>query len=53
MGDEVSKRTKNAFVEAVGKATKKLDDSLEFEKEKNDFLTGVPAMVEKGVEGFN
>ena len=46
MGDEVSKRTKNAFVEALGRVTRKLDDSLESEKEKNDFLTGVPAIVE-------
>ena len=46
MGDEVSKRTRNAFVEALGRATKKLDDSLESEKEKNDFLTGVPVIVE-------
>jgi superfamily II DNA or RNA helicase len=46
MGDEVSKRTRNAFIEALGRATKKLDDSLESEKEKNDFLTGVPSIVE-------
>ncbi len=45
MGDEVSKRTRNAFVEALGRVTKKLDDSLESEKEKNDFLTGGPAIV--------
>ena len=46
MGDEVSKPTRNAFVEALGRVTKKLDDNLESEKEKNDFLTGVPAIVE-------
>lgn len=46
MGDEVSRRTKNAFIEGVGKVVKKLDDSLESEKEKNDFLSGVPAIVE-------
>lgn len=46
MGDEVSKRTHNAFVEALSGLKKKLDDSLEAEKEKNDFLTGVSAIVE-------
>jgi SNF2 family DNA or RNA helicase len=46
MGDEVSKRTRNAFAEALGRVTKKLDDSIESEKEKNDFLKGVPAIVE-------
>ena len=46
MGDEVSKRTKNAFVEALGAMKRKLDESVEKEKEKNDFLTGVPAIVE-------
>jgi hypothetical protein len=40
MGDKVSKRTKNAFVEAVGRATKKLDDSLEAEKGRMGFSTG-------------
>ena len=46
MGDEVSKRTKNAFIKGLGEVVQKLDDSLESEKEKNDFLTGVPAIVE-------
>jgi len=46
MGDEVSKRTKNAFAEALETMRKKLDHSIEKEKEKNDFLTGVPAIVE-------
>jgi superfamily II DNA or RNA helicase len=45
MGDEVSKRTKNAFLEGIGRVTRRLDDSLEREKEKNDFLPGVPAIV--------
>lgn len=46
MGDEVSKRTKKAFVAAVKEAQHKLDQSLEQEKEKNDFLPGVPAIVD-------
>jgi hypothetical protein len=46
MGDEVSKQTQNAFAEALGRATKKLESSLESEKNKNDFLLGVPAIVE-------
>ena len=46
MGDEVSKRTKSAFLEGISRVTRKLDDSLESEKEKNDFLAGVSAIVE-------
>ena len=46
MGDEVSHRTKNAFVEGLRKVTTRLDRSLEAEKQKNDFLAGVPAIVE-------
>jgi hypothetical protein len=46
MGDEVSRRTKKAFADALQRVTSKLDDSLETEKEKNDFLAGVPAIVE-------
>ncbi len=46
MGDEVSKRTKQAFDQAVGQIASKLDDSIEREKETNDFLTGVPAIVD-------
>ena len=46
MGDEVSRRTKNAFVEGLNKVTGYLDASLEAEKQKNDFLAGVPAIVE-------
>src|SRR5258705_4176786 len=42
MGDEVSRRTKNAFTEGI---RARLDASLEAEKEKNDFLAGVPAVV--------
>ncbi|MBP6472374.1 MAG: DEAD/DEAH box helicase family protein [Chloroflexi bacterium] len=46
MGDEVSYRTKRAFTEGLQKATQRLDASLESEKIQNDFLTGVPAIVE-------
>ena len=46
MGDEVSRRTKKAFVEGLQQVEQRLDDSLESEKEKNDFLAGVPAIVE-------
>lgn len=46
MGDDVSRRTKNAFVEGLRNITNRLDNSIEAEKEKNDFLEGVPAIVE-------
>jgi superfamily II DNA or RNA helicase len=46
MGDEVSKRTKQAFVEGLSHITSKLDNSIEKEKEDNDFLEGVPAIVD-------
>ncbi len=46
MGDEVSRRTRNAFEEGLKNVTNRLDASLESEKQKNDFLTGVPAVVE-------
>lgn len=46
MGDEVSQRTKTAFVAGLGKMTRQLDDSIESTKEKNPFLNGVPAIVE-------
>lgn len=42
MGDEVSKRTRDALLAGVKTA---LDESIEREKEKNDFLSGVPAIV--------
>jgi superfamily II DNA or RNA helicase len=46
MGDEVSKRTKAAFREGLANIKARLDASLETEKIKNDFLSGVPAIVE-------
>ena len=44
MGDEVSRRTKKAFVEGLERIKHRLDVSLEIEKKKNDFLVGVPAI---------
>ncbi|MGC2108264.1 MAG: SNF2-related protein, partial [Candidatus Korobacteraceae bacterium] len=46
MGDDVSKRTKKALLAGVQEIERKLDASIENEKEKNDFLIGVPAVVE-------
>jgi len=46
MGDEVAPRTKNAFIAGLNRVLNRLDESLETEKQKNDFLAGVPAIVE-------
>jgi phosphatidylserine/phosphatidylglycerophosphate/cardiolipin synthase-like enzyme len=46
MGDEVSMRTKRAFAEGLRKINERLDGSLEAEKADDDFLQGVPAIVE-------
>jgi superfamily II DNA or RNA helicase len=46
MGDEVSKKTQRAFEQGLKKINSLLDDSLEQEKRRNDFLKGVPAIVE-------
>ncbi len=46
MGDEVSKRTKKAFEQGLTQITTLLNDSLENTKEQNDFLEGVPAIVD-------
>jgi superfamily II DNA or RNA helicase len=46
MGDEVSLRTKRAFEGALANLLLRLDQSLESEKKKNDFLEGVPAIVD-------
>src|SRR5947199_3255789 len=45
MGDEVSLRTNKAFQQSLHRAVTHLDQSLEAEKEKNDFLSGVDAIV--------
>jgi hypothetical protein len=46
MGDEVSRRTRAAFQRAVSDRRERLDASLEREKEADDFLDGVPAIVD-------
>ena len=47
MGDEVTKRTKRAILAGKLESVRSiLDTSIEQEKENNDFLTGVPAIVE-------
>jgi phosphatidylserine/phosphatidylglycerophosphate/cardiolipin synthase-like enzyme len=46
MGDEVSLRTRAAFVAGLTEVRERLDASLEAEKQTNDFLAGVPAIVE-------
>ena len=46
MGDEVSRRTQQALLSGVQRIHEVLDGSLEREKDKNDFLVGVPAIVE-------
>jgi hypothetical protein len=46
IGDEVSKRTRRAFEEGLRKISSNLDTSIESEKKANDFLVGVPAVVE-------
>jgi superfamily II DNA or RNA helicase len=46
MGDEVTKRTKKALVAGIQSVAQTLDQSIEREKETNDFLRGVPAIVE-------
>ena len=45
MGDEVSLRTKRAFEQGLASVVNRLDESIEVEKEKNDFLTGVDAIA--------
>lgn len=46
MGDEVSFRTKRAFQQGLTRIQSQLDGSLEREKERNELLEGVPAIVE-------
>ena len=52
MGDEVTARTRKVILESLQNTiTAKLDESIEDEKEKNDFLAGVPAIVQAMREG--
>ena len=46
MCDEVSKRTKQALVEGINKIKMILDESIEHEKLVNDFLEGVPSIID-------
>ena len=46
MGDEVSKRTKKAFEQGLRTTIERLDASIEEAKCSNDFLTGVPSIVD-------
>ena len=47
MGAETTYRTRKAILEAVrNRATARLDQSLEHEKEDNPFLSGVPAILD-------
>jgi superfamily II DNA/RNA helicase len=45
MGDQVSRRTRTAFERALQNLNQQLDGSLDHEKRKNHFLTGVQAIV--------
>ncbi len=46
LGDEVSLRTQRVFAESLRKIQQRLEASAEEQKRRNDFLQGVPAMVE-------
>lgn len=45
LGSEVSKRTREIINQVVSFLLRKLDDSIENEKDKNEFLIGVPAIL--------
>lgn len=51
MGDEVTKRTHHALVEGLTRVGQLLDQSLEREKQKNDFLIGVDQIVQAIASG--
>ena len=46
MGDEVSRRTKKAFDEGLAIISARLDASVESEKKKNEFLSGLLAIAD-------
>jgi superfamily II DNA or RNA helicase len=45
MGDEVTLRTRMMFEKSLSDRVRRLDDSLEAEKEKDDFLDALPPVV--------
>ena len=52
MGDEISHRTRKALLVAVrDRAQQRLDDSIESDKERDPFLTGIDAIVEALASG--
>lgn len=52
MGDEIAARTRQAMLAAMQQAIlQRLDSSIEDEKEGNDFLNGVPAIIQALKEG--
>lgn len=51
MGDEVTKRTQQAVIEGLARVGQLLNDSIEREKQKNDFLTGVDEIVKAIASG--
>lgn len=46
LGNEVTKRTKDVFDKAVESLLNRIKDSIDEEQEKNDFLVGVPAILD-------
>ena len=50
-GDEMTKRTKDTISYIVNAILGRLNDSIELEKDKNEFLFGVPAIVEAFISG--
>ena len=51
MGDEVTRRTQRALIDGTARVKGQPDDSIEREKLTNDFLLGVPAIVEALASG--
>ncbi len=45
-GDEVTERTQNVFEKMLQELSKRIDNGIEKEKEQNEFLTGVPAIID-------
>lgn len=46
LGNEVTKRTKTVLEKAVEKLLSRVKDSIDEEQEKNEFLVGVPAILD-------